>query len=120
MVGSHNDKRVPELKRLMIHPFPSNCFHGGNVAYWRDDALDVGLWDEDFNGNYGYEDIDFGQRLFEIRTRLIFENRATTYHQESNFISPYERHKGLSINRIKLYERYPELARFRRGTLGSM
>jgi glycosyltransferase involved in cell wall biosynthesis len=119
MVGSRKDKRIPELKRLRIHPFPSNCFHGGNVAYWRDDALDVGLWNEDFNGNYGYEDIDFGQRLFEIRTKLIFENGATTYHQENNFISPYERHKGLSINRIKLYERYPALAKFRKDT-GSM
>jgi glycosyltransferase involved in cell wall biosynthesis len=119
MVGSHKDKRVPELKRLMIHPFPSNCFHGGNVAYWRDDAQDVGLWDEDFNGNYGYEDIDFGQRLFENGTKLIFENRATAYHQESDFISPYQRHKGLSMNRIKLYERYPGLARFRRVTLGT-
>jgi glycosyltransferase involved in cell wall biosynthesis len=120
MVGSRKDKRVPELKRLMIHPFPSNCFHGGNIAYWRDDAHDIGLWDEDFNGNYGYEDIDFGQRLFENRTRLIFENRATGYHQESNFISPLQRHKGLSTNRIKLYERYPGLARFRRVALGSI
>ncbi|MFL6327830.1 MAG: glycosyltransferase [Nitrososphaeraceae archaeon] len=120
MVGSLKDKRIPELKRLMIHPFPGNCFHGGNVAYWRDDAYDVGLWDEDFNGNYGYEDIDFGQRLYENRTKLIFENRATAYHQESNFISPYRRHKGLSINRIKLYEHYPGLARFRRVALGSM
>jgi len=119
VVGSHKDKRLPELKRLMIHPFPSNCFHGGNVAYWRDDAYDVGLWDEDFNGNYGYEDIDFGQRLFENRTKLIFENRATAYHQESNFISRSQRNNGLSINRIKLYERYPGLARFRSVTLGT-
>jgi glycosyltransferase involved in cell wall biosynthesis len=120
IVGSHKDKRVPELKRLKIHPFPSNCFHGGNVAYWRDEAQEIGLWDESFNGNYGYEDIDFGQRLFENRTRLIFENHATAYHQESNFITSYQRHKGLSINRIKLYERYPGLAKFRRSALGSL
>ena len=117
VIGSRRDKRIPELEQLRIHPFPSNCFHGGNVAYWRDDALNVGLWDEDFNGNYGYEDIDFGQRLFETHTKLIFENGATAYHQESNVISPYERQKGLSINRIKLYERYPALASFRKDTL---
>jgi cellulose synthase/poly-beta-1,6-N-acetylglucosamine synthase-like glycosyltransferase len=57
LIGSRKDKRIPELKQLKSHPFPSNCFHGGNVAYWRDDAVDVGLWDETFNGNYGYEDI---------------------------------------------------------------
>jgi GT2 family glycosyltransferase len=117
VVGSRRDKRIPELTQLRSHPFPSNCFHGGNVAYWRDDALDIGLWDEGFNGNYGYEDIEFGQRLFENGTKLVFENGATAYHQENNFVSPYERQKGLSINRIKLYERYPALARFRKDIL---
>ncbi len=120
LVGSRRDKRIPELKQLRSHPFPSNCFHGGNVAYWRDDAIDIGLWDEGFNGNYGYEDIEFGQRLFENGTRLVFENGATTYHQENNFVSPHERQKGLSINRIKLYERYPALARFRKDIVGSL
>lgn len=120
VVGSRSDKRIPELKRLRSHPFPSNCFHGGNVAYWRDDAINIGLWDEDFNGNYGYEDIEFGQRLFENGTKLAFEDGATTYHQENNFVSPYERRKGMTTNRIKLYERYPALARFREDIVGSL
>ena len=118
LIGSRKDKRIPELKELKIHPFPSNCFHGGNVAYWREDAIDVGLWDETFNGNYGYEDIDFGQRLFEKGTKLVLESDATTYHQETNFVSRDERRNGLSINRTKLYERYPALGRFRRDILG--
>jgi glycosyltransferase involved in cell wall biosynthesis len=117
VIGSRKDKRIPELGQFKIHPFPSNCFHGGNVAYWRDDALDIGLWDEEFNGNYGYEDIEFGQRLFEKGRKLIFDSNTTTYHQESNFVSPNERKRGLSINRIKLYERYPALGRFRRDIL---
>jgi hypothetical protein len=81
-------------------------------------ALDVGLWDETFNGSYGYEDIDFGQRLFEKDTKLVLEGDATTYHQESNFVSRNERRNGLSMNRTKLYERYPALGRFRRDILG--
>ena len=28
LIGSRKDKRIPELKELKIHPFPSNCFHG--------------------------------------------------------------------------------------------
>jgi hypothetical protein len=80
VMGSRKDKRIPELLQLRIHTFPSNCFHGGNVAYWRDNALDIRLWDEDFNGNYGYEDIEFGQRLFERGTGIVFENGATAYH----------------------------------------
>lgn len=115
--GSRKDKRILELGQLSLHPFPSNCFHGGNVAYWRDDAIDVGLGDEDFNGNYGYEDIEFGQRLFENGTKLTFEKGATAYHQESNFVSYKERQHGLSINRLKLYERFPALGRFRRENL---
>jgi len=117
VIGSRKDKRIPELDLLKIHPFPSNCFHGGNVAYWRDDALDIGLWDETFNGNYGYEDIDFGQRLFEKGRKLVIEDYATTYHQENKFVSRNERQKGLSINRTKLYERYPALGRFRKDIL---
>jgi GT2 family glycosyltransferase len=118
LIDSRKDKRIPELKQLKSHPFPSNCFHGGNVAYWRDDAVDVGLWDETFNGNYGYEDIEFGQRLFEKDIKLIVAGDATTYHQENHFVSPAKRQKGMSINRTKLYERYPALGRFRRYILG--
>ena len=118
LIDSRKDKRIPELKQLKSHPFPSNFFHGGNVAYWRDDAVDVGLWDETFNGNYGYEDIEFGQRLFEKDIKLIVAGDATTYHQESNFVSRNERLNGLSMNRTKLYERYPALGRFRRDILG--
>ena len=118
MIGSCRDKRILELEHLSPHQFPGNCFHGGNVAYWRDDALNVGLWDEDFNGNYGYEDIEFGQRLFENGTKLVFENGATAYHQESDFVSSYEREKGLLINRLKLYDRYPALAGYRKDILG--
>jgi hypothetical protein len=65
-----------------------------------------------------YEDIDFGQRLFEKDTKLVFEGDVTTYHQESNFVSRNERLNGLSMNRTKLYERYPALERFRRDILG--
>lgn len=119
VIGSRRDKRILELEQLNVHPFPGNCFHGGNVAYWHDDAIDVGLWDEDFNGNYGYEDIEFGQRLFENGAKLIFENGATAYHQENNFVSANERKQGLSINRLKLYERFPALRRFRREILAS-
>jgi glycosyltransferase involved in cell wall biosynthesis len=116
--GSRRDKRITEIGQWTVHPFPSNCFHGGNVAYWRDDAIDVGLWDDEFNGNYGYEDIDFGQRLHENHTNLIIENGATTYHQENNSIPTKKRVSGLKINRAKLYERFPALARFRREILG--
>lgn len=119
VIGSRRDKRILELEQLNVHPFPGNCFHGGNVAYWRDDAIDAGLWDENFNGNYGYEDIEFGQRLFENGTKLIFENGATAYHQENNFVSANERQQGLSINRLKLYERFPALGSFRREILAS-
>ena len=73
VLGSRKDKRIPELKQLMIHPFPINCFHGGNVTYFRDDALNAGLCDEDFNGNYGYEDIGFGQRLFADAVALEYQ-----------------------------------------------
>jgi len=111
------DKRIIEFEQWSIHPFPGNCFHGGNVAYWRDDAVDIGLWNEDFNGNYGYEDIEFGQRLYENDTKLVYENTATSYHQENNFVSVRQRQQGLPINRQKLYELFPALGSFRQEIL---
>ena len=85
LIDSRKDKRIPELKQLKSHPFPSNCFHGGNVAYWRDDAVDVGLWDETFNGNYGYEDIEFGQRLFEKDIKASSRRRCNNISSGESF-----------------------------------
>ena len=42
------DKRIPEIKYIKKHPHPYNCFHGCNVAFQRQQAINVGLFDKNF------------------------------------------------------------------------
>lgn len=107
------DKRIPELEQLKSHPYPFNCFHGCNIAYRRDDALAAGLWNEEFNGFFGYEDIEFGYRLYSKGIYLIYEPAALGLHQENTFVDSTQRKVGLHVNRQRLYALIPGLADYR-------
>jgi chondroitin synthase len=115
---SAHDKRLPELSSLRSHPFPENCFHGCNVAYRKTDALAAGLWNEAFNGAYGYEDIEFGYRLRKAGCFIVFEPDAVALHQENTEVTSEDRRRGLEVNRRKLYARVPGLREFREGRGG--
>ena len=104
---------MPEIKIIKRHPFPCNCFHGCNISYLKQDALDVGLYDEEFNFNFGYEDIEFGYRLWKKGLYLVFEPKALALHQENNAVTYLEKVRGREINRIKLYNKVPGIAKFR-------
>ena len=108
------DKRWPEFQNFKKHPHPYNCFHGCNVAFRRDRALEIGLFDEEFNGRCGYEDIEFGYRLYKAGQRLVFEPEALALHQENTVISAEQRALDGEVNRRKLYSKVPELERYRR------
>lgn len=88
---------------------PSKCFHACNVAYRRSHALKIGGFDEKFNYNYGYEDLDFGHRLWLSGIFLVAESNALVYHLENDGVAYQEKLDGLRINRQKFYERFPEL-----------
>jgi chondroitin synthase len=107
------DKRLDELSYLKKHPYPCNCFHGCNIAFRKDSAVKVGLFDEGFNGHWGYEDIEFGYRLFKERYYLIYEPQALGLHQENTVISADQRKIDGEINRKILYKKIPGLEQFR-------
>ena len=111
--GCTSDKRLPEIKIIKTHPFPCNCFHGCNITYPRKYALEIGGWDEDFNGNYGYQDIEFGYRLWQKGLYLVFAPEALAFHQENNVGTYSERKRGREINRILLYKKVPGIKKFR-------
>ncbi|CAG0941769.1 Chondroitin synthase [Candidatus Brocadiaceae bacterium] len=110
---SLTDKRLHEFAFIKQHPFPCNCFHGANVAYSRGDALAVGLWDETFNGNPNYEDIEFGQRLWQSGIFLVYTSGATVLHQENRVVSLQQKQFGGAINRQLLFSKIPGLQEFR-------
>lgn len=108
------DKRMLEFLEFKKHSFPYNCFHGCNVAFPRQSALNVGLYDEDFNLNFGYQDIEFGYRLWKSGLYFIFEPRALALHQENSVVTPAEREKGRKINLALLFTKVPELKELRK------
>ena len=107
------DKRLLEFELFKHHPYPFNCFHGCNVAYRKCDAVDAGMFDESFNGNPGYEDIEFGLRLWKLGAVIVYEPRAFVFHQENGITTSEQRARGHVVNRQLLYERVPQLKHFR-------
>lgn len=107
------DKRSAELALLPHHPFPCNLCHGCNLAFSRGMAIGVGLFDEAFNGNSNYEDIEFAHRMWLAGAEIVYVPDATVYHQENEVVDYDVRRQGMSANLPKLYDRITGLQEFR-------
>ena len=111
--GNSIDCRTEEFAFFSTHPFPSNCFHGCNASCLRKDALDAGLFSEEFDGNWGYEDIEFAQRLDQNDVLIIFDDTITGFHQENTTISRNSRNTQGLWNLSILHNKFPKLGKFR-------
>lgn len=111
--GAKLDRRLPEFAGFKHHPAPYNCFHGGNCAFRRCHALEIGFVDEDFNGNWGYEDLEFGYRLWESGKFLIPEPDAIGFHQERETLALEERWRQRNINFEKMSQKAPGFREYR-------
>ncbi len=107
------DKRIAEVLLLPHHPFPCNLCHGCNLAFRRRLAIEVGLFDEAFNGHSNYEDIEFAYRMWKAGAQIVYVADATVYHQENNIVDYESRRRGMLANLPKLYDRVPGLRDFR-------
>ncbi len=107
------DKRLPEIPLLPHHPFPCNLCHGCNLAFGRRLAIEVGLFDEAFNGHSNYEDIEFAYRMWKAGAHIVYVSGATVYHQENDIVDYESRRRGMAVNLPKLYDRVPGLHNFR-------
>jgi glycosyltransferase involved in cell wall biosynthesis len=108
------DKRLPELANLSEHPYPGHCVHGCNVSYRREQALAIGLWDTRYDGWFGYEDIDFGHRLWLAGNYIVYDPRCGVFHGENDVVGTSQRRHGRAVNYARLVTRFPELAAYRR------
>jgi len=111
--GAERDRRLPEFVDFKHHPATYNCFHGGNAGFKRQHALDIGLFSEDFNGNWGYEDLEFGYRLWKSGVYLIPEPLALGLHQERVFLTMEERRRQRNINFEKMSQKVPGFREYR-------
>jgi len=115
--GCKIDKRLPEIEIIKSHPFPCNCFHGCNIAYRKDTAIDIGYWDEDFNLHYGREDMEFGYRLWKSGNYIVYAPDTIVLHQENDIVSKSKKEFGLEKNLELLYRKVPGIQDFRENIL---
>lgn len=112
------DNRLGQFSNFKSHPFPYNCFHGCNVAFRRDHAIDIGLFDEAFNGYCGYDDLEFGMRLWDRGNYLVYEPKALGLHQENQVVTFEQRESSRKRNLDVLYGKAPPAYRIFRETIG--
>lgn len=106
--GSMFDKRSGLLQRISELRYPCNLFHGCNVGFRRATAVDVGMFDERFNGAHGYEDIEFGYRLQRHGARFVFVD-APVFHLENHVVDAEARRRGRARNLALLAQLCPDL-----------
>lgn len=60
--------RIPFLAKRLVDSYRQNSSPGigGNMSYWREDAIKINGYDEKFDGSWGKEDADFVARLFRL------------------------------------------------------
>jgi len=102
------DGRIAQFANFYKHPFPAKLFHTCNVAYRRSHSQLIGGFDEAYDYHYGFEDVDFGHRLWLAGIFLVPEAAALAYHQENEVISWEERNKGGSVNVARFFKKFPD------------
>ena len=76
--------RYPESEPYKLTDISFAYFATGNVAISRELLLDIGLFDTSFS-LYGWEDLELGERLKKIGTKLIKCPEAVGYHWHPPF-----------------------------------
>ncbi|HWH13201.1 MAG TPA: glycosyltransferase [Miltoncostaeaceae bacterium] len=80
--GAVRDWRTADAPVVAAHPHPYHLFHGCNLSYGRDLARAVGGWCEQFDGAWGYEDVEFGARLHAAGAVITWVPEALALHLE--------------------------------------
>ncbi len=74
----------PTSTRKRISDISMAFFAGGNVSIARKWLLEAGLFDEDFI-EYGWEDLELGQRLKKLGLRVMRSDKPAGYHLKHEF-----------------------------------
>jgi len=107
--GFKTDGRAAFFENFQNEQKPYWFFYSCNIGFTREAALRVGLFDSIFDGNWGYEDIEFGYRLFLDDNIFIYARDALGLHQESETLSSRQRITEGEINLAKLTAKWQEL-----------
>lgn len=59
---------------------PWTLFYGGHLSIRRNSLFEVGLFDENYDGNWGAEDQDLGYRLHQANKEIVLCRKAIVLH----------------------------------------
>lgn len=77
------DRRLPAMQSLPDIDHPWDYMHGCNVIFRKEDALSIGGYDEEYDGRWGFEDIDFAYRMIsEAKCKPKYAKGLHVYHQD--------------------------------------
>jgi len=111
-----DDWRLPIFKKtkgLKVHPTPYTMAGGGNMAFWKKWALEVGGFDEDFT-QWGGEDDVFNYKLYKKGAYFIPELDALGLHQKHDDAASY-RSEGRAFTKRLLGKKIPMYRHFLSG-----
>jgi hypothetical protein len=63
--------------RIDLLPAPWVFFSSANVSIKREDLTTIGLFDENYDGDSVYQDMDLGYRLCQIKNKMLLNRTAT-------------------------------------------
>lgn len=86
---------------INLRDLPSNYFAGGGSSCKKEDALHIGMFDENLK-KYGSEDELFGFKLREIGVKIMFCPEAKVIHHDRNILPQYWKTKFIEQGRYGL------------------
>lgn len=111
-------RRLPYLKQLTTTPHPWAFFHGCNSIFPTESAIAAGGFDEEYDGHWGYEDIDFAYRpIARTHCKPVYLPSIYCYHQEeehSDFTIIDRFDKSKNPNWTRICDRIPGFKEFKR------
>ena len=113
------DRRLPHMRRLPACEQPWAYAHGGNCVFRTGDASKVNGFAEEYDGCWGYEDIDFAYRLAtQCRVPVAYCKGLEVFHLEhgtcegirldERFDKSKNRNWSLICNRIPGFREFKE------------
>jgi GT2 family glycosyltransferase len=120
--GKVRDRRFPQLEQLEGSEHPWAFMHGGNIAFPALAARAVGGFDEAYDGEWGYEDIDFAFRaITEGGLEPRYVPGMAVYHVERRDDTVQRRaNKIESPNWRRIASRIPGFAEFKARQFASL
>ena len=108
--GLPQDRRLPIMKSLPNTKHPWDYMHGCNVIYKRDIAIKIGGYNEIYDGQWGFEDIDFAYRMItDAKCISYYVKNLHVFHQDlpETKIDTNRMDKSINPNWVRICKKIP-------------